>query len=91
MGCSRTTIRYWLDRFAAERRAGLHDRSTRPRTSPARLPAAAEAVIVQLRTTERLGRDEIAARTSIAPRTVSWMIARHGLPRLARAGPRQGR
>lgn len=83
MGCSRKTVRYWLARFAAEGRAGLHDRSTRPRTSPTRLTAAEEQMIVQLRMTQRLGRDEIAARTGIAPRTVSRVIARHGLPRLA--------
>lgn len=90
MGCSRKTVRYWLARFAAEGRAGLHDRSTRPRTSPARLSAADERMIVQLRTTQRLGRDEIAARTGIAPRTVSRVIARHGLPRLAALDPMTG-
>lgn len=90
MGCSRKTVRYWLARFAAEGRAGLHDRSTRPRTSPTRLTAADEQMIVQLRTTQRLGRDQIAARTGIAPRTVSRVIARHGLPRLAALDPMTG-
>ena len=90
MGCSRKTVRYWLARFAAEGLPGLHDRSTRPRTSPSRLPAAAEAVIVQLRTSERLGRDEIAARTGIAPRTVSRVIRRHGLPPLSALDPITG-
>ncbi|WP_344203731.1 IS481 family transposase, partial [Pseudolysinimonas kribbensis] len=90
MGCSRKTVRYWLARFAVEGDAGLHDRSTRPRTSPSRLPASAEAVIVELRTTEQLGRDEIAARTGIAPRTVSRVIARHGLPPLAALDPMTG-
>jgi transposase InsO family protein len=90
MGCSRKTVRYWLTRFQAEGRAGLHDRSTRPRTSPRRLPTAAEQAIIELRTTERLGRDEIAARTGIAPRTVSRVIARHGLPRLAMLDPMTG-
>jgi len=90
MGCSRKTVRYWLARFAAEGPAGLHDRSTRPRTSPTRLPAAAEAAVVALRTAERLGRDEIAARTGIAPRTVSRVIVRHGLPRLAALDPMTG-
>ena len=90
MGCSRKTVRYWLARFAAEGRAGLHDRSTRPRTSPTRLPAAAEAAVVALRTSERLGRDEIAARTGVAPRTVSRVLARHGLPHLAALDPMTG-
>lgn len=90
MGCSRKTVRYWLARFAAEGLPGLHDRSARPRTSPSRLPAAAESVIVQLRTSERVGRDEIAARTGIAPRTVSRVIRRHGLPPLAALDPITG-
>lgn len=90
MGCSRKTVRYWLARFAAEGRSGLHDRSTRPRSSPTRLPVAAETIIIQLRTTERLGRDEIAARTGIAPRTVSRVIVRAGLPRLAALDPMTG-
>ncbi|MBU1249525.1 MAG: IS481 family transposase [Actinobacteria bacterium] len=90
MGCSRKTVRYWLARFAAEGLPGLHDRSTRPRTSPSRLPAAAESVIVQLRTSERLGRDEIAARTGIAPRTVSRVLRRRGLPPLSALDPITG-
>jgi transposase InsO family protein len=90
MGCSRKTVRYWLARFAAEGLPGLHDRSTRPRTSPSRLPAAAESVIVQLRTSERLGRDEIAARTGIAPRTVSRALRRRGLPPLSALDPITG-
>lgn len=90
MGCSRKTVRYWLARFAAEGLPGLHDRSTRPRTSPSRLPAAAESVIVQLRTSERLGRDDIAARTGIAPRTVSRVLRRRGLPPLSALDPITG-
>jgi len=90
MGCSRKTVRYWLARFAAEGRAGLHERSTRPRTSPNRLAAAAEQAIIELRTIERLGRDEIAARTGVASRTVSRVIARNGLPRLAALDPMTG-
>jgi len=90
MGCSRKTVRYWLQRFAAEGLAGLQDRSTRPRTSPSRIPIAAESRIVQLRTSERLGRDEIAARTGIAPRTVSRVISRRGLPPLAALDPITG-
>ena len=90
MGCSRKTVRYWLARFAAEGLPGLHDRSTRPRTSPSRLPAAAESGIGQLRTSERLGRDEIAARTGIAPRTVSRVLRRRGLPPLSALDPITG-
>jgi transposase InsO family protein len=90
IGCSRKTVRYWLQRFAAEGLAGLQDRSTRPRSSPSRISIATESVIVQLRTTERLGRDQIAARTGVAPRTVSRVISRRGLPPLSALDPMTG-
>jgi len=90
MGCSRKTVRYWLARFAAEGLAGLRDRSTRPRSFPTRVPAADRAAVLRLRADERLGRDEIAARTGVSPRSVSRIIARAGLPRLAALDPMTG-
>ncbi len=90
MGCSRKTVRYWLARFEAEGDAGLIDRSTRPLTSPTRIPAPVEAEAVRLRTAERLSRDELADRIGISPRTVSRIIARHGLPPLAALDPMTG-
>ena len=46
--------------------------------------------MVALRTKERLGRDELAARTGVPARTVSRIIARAGLPRLAELDPMTG-
>ncbi|HZT19070.1 MAG TPA: helix-turn-helix domain-containing protein, partial [Dongiaceae bacterium] len=39
----------WLARYRAQGEAGLADRPRRPRGSPARTPAAAEAKVVELR------------------------------------------
>ena len=36
IGVSRTCVKHWIDRFESEGEAGLHDRSSRPHTSPAR-------------------------------------------------------
>ncbi len=48
-GVSTKTIRQWRDRYAAEDKAGLLDRSSRPHRSPARLSQNTEAEVVALR------------------------------------------
>src|SRR5438094_6693516 len=48
-GISRTSGYKWLARFRAEGRAGLQDRSRRPRTSPERTEARIERLVVELR------------------------------------------
>ncbi len=42
MGISRPTAHKWLHRWRTEGEAGLHDRSSRPRTTPHRTAAATE-------------------------------------------------
>ncbi len=49
VGVDGRTVRKWRDRFGAEGRAGLVDRSSRPHCSPSRLDSAAEAEIASLR------------------------------------------
>ena len=90
MGVSRKCVRTWLDRFAVEGEAGLHDRSSRPHSTPTRTDAATEAAIVELRATERMGPDELGARLGVAARTVSRVLARHGMPRLSMLDPITG-
>jgi transposase InsO family protein len=90
MGISRRCVRRWLDRFEAQGEAGLHDRSSRPHRSPRRVAPAVEAAVLTLRGLERLGRDTIADRLGLAPRTVSRILARHGVPHLARLDPITG-
>jgi transposase InsO family protein len=83
MGLSRGCVKKWIERYAAEGVDGLHDRSSRPHSSPMRTDPAVEQMIVETRARERTGPDAIAARTGVPARTVSRVIARHGLPRLA--------
>ena len=90
MGVSRKCVKTWLDRFAAEGEAGLRDRSSRPHAMPTRTDTATEAAIVQLRTAERLGPDEIGARLGVPARTVSRVLSRHGVPRLSMLDPITG-
>ena len=44
-GTSRQSLHTWRSRFEAEGKAGLEDRSRRPRTSPSRLLPAVESLI----------------------------------------------
>ncbi|MFG1755237.1 IS481 family transposase [Streptosporangium sandarakinum] len=48
-GVSRQTVHRWLGRYRAHGLDGLADRSSRPHTSPTRIPAAVEALICELR------------------------------------------
>jgi transposase InsO family protein len=90
MGVSRKCVRVWLDRFDAEGEDGLRDRSSRPHAMPTRTDAATEAAIVRLRVDERVGPDQIGSRLGVPARTVSRVLARHGLPRLSMLDPITG-
>ena len=82
MGISRKCVKKWLDRHAVEGEAGLHDRSSRPRSCPHRTSAEAEQRIIEVRRRERRGPDWIGAELGVPARTVSRVLARHHLPRL---------
>ena len=90
MGLSRPCAHRWLARFDAEGWAGLHDRSSRPRTSPRRTPPTVEARVVAARDELRAGRDRIADVTGVPARTVSRILARHGRPAIACLDPMTG-
>jgi transposase InsO family protein len=90
MGVSRKCVKTWLDRFASEGEAGLRDRSSRPHRTPTRTVAEVEARIVELRRRERRGPEWIGAELGVSPRTVSRVLVRHGLPRLAALDPITG-
>jgi transposase InsO family protein len=83
MGISRRCVAKWIGRFASEGEAGLLDRSSRPHSCPRRTRPEVESAIVELRNRERRGRDWVAAELHTAPRTVSRVLARHGVPRLS--------
>lgn len=90
MGVSRKCVRTWIDRFAIEGEAGLHDRPSRPHWTPTRTPVEIEQRILELRQRERRGPDWIGAELGVAPRTVSRVLARNGEPRLASLDPITG-
>lgn len=90
MGISRQCAHRWIARFDAEGVAGLLERSSRPRSSPARTPAAVEARVVRARQRWREGRDRLAQRTGVPARTVSRILARHQMPPLAALDPVTG-
>ncbi len=90
LGVSRQCAHRWLARFDTEGPDGLADRSSRPGTVPHRTPAHVEAAVLAARRQLRLGRDRIAERIGIPPRTVSRILARHGMPPIAALDPITG-
>lgn len=75
------TARKWLGRYLAEGKAGLHDRSSRPRRSPRTIKPEKVVAIVELRR-RRLTQARIAATTGVSKTTVGRVLKRAGLSRL---------
>ena len=90
MGVSRKCVKTWVDRYAAEGEAGLEDRSSRPHRTPTRTPVMVEERVIELRRRERRGRDWLAVELGVPARTVSRILARHRVPRLAMLDPVTG-
>ena len=85
MGISRKCVKKWIDRFAAEGEAGLHRPVLAPAPHARRGPAPrSRHRIVELRRRERRGPDWLGAELGVPARTVSRILGRHGVPRLAR-------
>jgi transposase InsO family protein len=82
LGVSRQCAHRWVARYRAEGDAGLHDRSSRPRTSPRRTSLDVERQVLAYRSEHRCGQDEIGAQLALAPRTVNRVLHRHGVPLL---------
>ncbi len=75
------TVGKWVERFRKEGLEGLHDRSSRPHSSPNQTPqATCEAVEVLRR--QRYTGEQIARQLAIAPATVSRILRRLGLNQL---------
>lgn len=90
LGVSRQCAHRWVRRFDAQGWAGLHDRSSRPRTVAARTPASVEERVVACRRAQRRGPAFIAAATGVPERTVSRILRRAGEPVLAICDPLTG-
>lgn len=75
------TAKRWADRY----RAGLPltDRSSKPQTSPTRLPQRTERRIVGLRFTHQWGPHRIAYHLHLARSTVGRVLTRYRMPKLA--------
>ena len=90
MGVSRKCVKTWIDRYAAEGEAGLHDRSSRPHASSTRTRPEVEQRVVELRRGERRGPDWIGAEAGVPARTVSRILRRQQVPPLALCDPMTG-
>jgi transposase InsO family protein len=78
------TARKWADRYRTEGPAGMVDRSSRPRRSPAKTPPAVVRQIVRLRWRHRLGPVQIAGRLGLPASTVHAVLVRCRINRLSR-------
>jgi transposase InsO family protein len=90
LGISRQCAHRWINRHRAEGRAGLVNRSSRPRSMPRRTTADREAAVVVARLLDRPGPLRIAALTGVPARTVSRILNRYQLPPLAWCDPLTG-
>lgn len=90
LGVSRQCAHRWVSRFHQLGRVGLRDRSSRARTHPRSTPASVTARLLELRQTERIGRDELARLVGVSASTASRIIARAGLPALHELDPVTG-
>ena len=80
------TVAKWVKRFRTEGVAGLHDRSSRPLSSPVQTPPATCAAIEVMRRQRYTGK-QIAAEVGVSPATVSRVLLRLGLNKLASLEP----
>ena len=80
------SVAKWVKRFRSEGLDGLHDRSSRPLSSPSQTAPATAAAIEALRRQRHTGK-QIAAEVGVSPATVSRILRRLGLNRLSALEP----
>src|ERR1700739_1063822 len=80
------TARKWINRFKTEGRAGLMDRSSRPRRLYRPTPDAVIRPIEGRRRQRRRGQ-QIAVEVGVSPATISRVLRRLGLNRIAALEP----
>ncbi|MCM2416429.1 IS481 family transposase [Streptomyces sp. RKAG290] len=83
VGISRPTAHKWVRRWRVEGDAGLHDRSSRPHSTPHRTASDTEAAVCDLRQARKLGPARIGPILGLPASTVHRILTRHGLNRLA--------
>ena len=79
---STVSARKWAARFRAEGKAGMQDRSSRPRSCPHRTPEPVVRAIIELRWRHRLGPVQIGGQLGLAPSTVHAVLVRCRINRL---------
>jgi transposase InsO family protein len=85
-GVSVPTVRKWSGRYVVQGAVGLRDRSSRPAMSPRAIAPEVANRIAELRR-RRLTQARIARSLSVSASTVSRVLARAGLSRLADLEP----
>jgi transposase InsO family protein len=90
MGVSRQCAHRWVARFDVEGDAGLCDRSSRPHSMPTRTAPEIETRVLAARIEHRRGQDWLGPELGVPARTVSRILRRHGVPRLAVCDPMTG-
>ena len=90
MGVSRQCAHRWLARWDAEGDAGLQDRSSRPHRSPNRTSPEIEARVIEARRRYRRGPDWLGPELGVPARTVTRILRRHNMARLAECDPLTG-
>ncbi|MCE5289012.1 MAG: IS481 family transposase [Nocardiaceae bacterium] len=78
------TASKWANRYRAEGKAGMADRSSRPHRSPTKTPEAVVRRIVKLRWRRRLGPVQIAGELAMPASTVHAVLVRCRINRLSR-------
>jgi transposase InsO family protein len=82
MGISRRCASKWWHRYVELGVDGLHDRSSRPRRSPTRVPERLEERICRRRRSEKVGPDRLAIHLGLPASTIYRVLRRHDLHRL---------
>jgi transposase InsO family protein len=85
-GVTPATVRKWLGRYLAAGQAGLADRSSRPHASPRAISPATALTVLELRK-KRMTQARIASYLNLSKATVSRVLSRAGLSRLADLAP----
>ena len=86
LGVSRQCAHRWVNHYRDEGDAGLHDRTSRPHTSPTRTDPATEQRVITARQELRAGPDAISDETGVPSRT----ITRHDMAPLVALDPLTG-
>lgn len=79
-----STVRKWRNRYLTEGRAGLSDRSSRPKHSPHQTPKSKCDEVIGLRNKRRWGASRIGHQTDLAASTVQRILNDAGIGRLDR-------